>query len=143
MNYETLRVEGHRGLANMLERMMLVGGRLEVESVPGNGALVRCVMPDIPEAARCDRKTNGRSALFAKKEEFSMLLKVIGAAGEVTGSSYLIECGASRVLVDCGIFQGKDDERKNSESFPFAAGSLDAVLLTMPTWTIRAGFLSW
>ena len=51
MNYETLRVEGHRGLANMLERMMLVGGRLEVESVPGNGALVRCVMPDIPEAA--------------------------------------------------------------------------------------------
>jgi len=59
-----------------------------------------------------------------------MLLKVIGAAGEVTGSSYLIECGASRVLVDCGIFQGKDDDRKNSEAFPFAVGSLDAVLLT-------------
>ena len=51
MNYETLRVEGHRGLANMLERMMLVGGRLEVESRPGNGALVRCVMPDVQEAA--------------------------------------------------------------------------------------------
>ncbi len=59
-----------------------------------------------------------------------MILKIIGAAGEVTGSSYLIECGASRVLVDCGIFQGKDDDRKNSEPFPFAAGSLDAVLLT-------------
>ncbi|MBL3538439.1 MBL fold metallo-hydrolase [Aminivibrio sp.] len=59
-----------------------------------------------------------------------MLLKIIGAAGEVTGSSYLIECGTSRVLVDCGIFQGKDDDRKNSEPFPFAAGSLDAVLLT-------------
>lgn len=50
MNYETLRVEGHRGLANMLERMMLVGGRLEVESRPGNGTLVRCVMPDM----QCD-----------------------------------------------------------------------------------------
>lgn len=59
-----------------------------------------------------------------------MILKIIGAAGEVTGSSYLVECGASRVLVDCGIFQGKDDDRKNSEPFPFAAGSLDAVLLT-------------
>jgi signal transduction histidine kinase len=51
MNYETLRVEGHRGLANMLERMMLVGGKLEVESEPGKGALVRCIIPDLPEAA--------------------------------------------------------------------------------------------
>lgn len=51
MNYETLRVEGHRGLANMLERMMLVGGRLEVVSGRGKGTLVRCVMPDLPEAA--------------------------------------------------------------------------------------------
>lgn len=59
-----------------------------------------------------------------------MRLKIIGAAGEVTGSSYLLECGASRVLVDCGIFQGKDDERKNRELFPFSSVSLNAVLLT-------------
>ncbi len=59
-----------------------------------------------------------------------MRLKIIGAAGEVTGSSYLLECGGSRVLVDCGIFQGKDDERKNREPFSFSAHSLDAVLLT-------------
>lgn len=59
-----------------------------------------------------------------------MILKVIGAAGEVTGSSYLLECGSSRVLVDCGIFQGKDDDKKNRAPFPFAAGTLDAVLLT-------------
>ncbi|MGI6784111.1 MAG: sensor histidine kinase [Aminivibrio sp.] len=45
LNFETLRVEGHRGLANMLERMILVGGRLEIESGPGKGALVRCVLP--------------------------------------------------------------------------------------------------
>ncbi|MGI6251898.1 MAG: sensor histidine kinase [Aminivibrio sp.] len=45
LNFETLRVEGHRGLANMLERMRLVGGRLEIESSPGRGTLVRCVLP--------------------------------------------------------------------------------------------------
>ncbi len=59
-----------------------------------------------------------------------MRMKVIGAAGEVTGSSYLLECGSSRVLVDCGIFQGKDDDRKNRTPFPFTPGSLSAVLYT-------------
>ena len=55
---------------------------------------------------------------------------MIGAAGEVTGSSYLLECAGTRVLVDCGMFQGKDDDRKNREPFPFAPSSLNAVLLT-------------
>ena len=59
-----------------------------------------------------------------------MILKVYGAAGEVTGSNYLIECGASRVLVDCGIFHGKDDDRKNRDPFPYAPGTVDSLLLT-------------
>ena len=59
-----------------------------------------------------------------------MRMKVIGAAGEVTGSSYLLECGSSRVLVDCGIFQGKDDDLKNRTPFPFTPSSLSAVLFT-------------
>ncbi len=59
-----------------------------------------------------------------------MRLKVLGAAGEVTGSSYLLECGGSRVIVDCGMFQGRDDEKKNRELFLFSAASIDAVLLT-------------
>ncbi len=58
-----------------------------------------------------------------------MHLKIFGAAGEVTGSCYLIECGSSRVLVDCGMFQGRDDA-KNRDPFPFSAASVDAVLLT-------------
>ena len=45
-NYESLRVEGHRGLANMLERMTLVGGKLEVSSQKGEGALIRCIFPN-------------------------------------------------------------------------------------------------
>ena len=59
-----------------------------------------------------------------------MRLTVLGAAGEVTGSNYLIECAGSRVLVDCGTFQGRDDETRNKTPFPFAPSTLNAVLLT-------------
>ncbi len=42
VNHETLRLEGHRGLANMTERMSLMGGFLEVNSVIGEGTCIRC-----------------------------------------------------------------------------------------------------
>lgn len=59
-----------------------------------------------------------------------MLLRVLGAAGEVTGSNYLVEVGDSRVLIDVGLHQGKDDESRNREPFPFEAASISAVVLT-------------
>jgi signal transduction histidine kinase len=49
-DHETLRVEGHRGLANMTERMLLMGGTLEVESKTGEGTCIRCVMKRDPDA---------------------------------------------------------------------------------------------
>ena len=39
------RVTGHRGLSNMEERMALVGGRLEITSVPGEGTSIRAIVP--------------------------------------------------------------------------------------------------
>lgn len=46
----------------------------------------------------------------------------------VTGSCHCLEVGGKRILVDCGLQQGRD-EVSNAE-FPFAAGSVDYVLVT-------------
>ncbi|MDT7780016.1 MAG: metallo-beta-lactamase family protein [Acidobacteriota bacterium] len=54
-----------------------------------------------------------------------------GGVGTVTGSKYLVESGGSRVLVDCGLFQGLRELReRNWEDPPFDARSLDAVVIT-------------
>ncbi len=54
-----------------------------------------------------------------------------GAAGEVTGSCYLVESDSARFLVDCGLFQGgKDPASKNLAAFAFDVRSIDFVLIT-------------
>jgi metallo-beta-lactamase family protein len=61
----------------------------------------------------------------------SALLHFHGAAGCVTGSCALLETKKSRILVDCGLFQGsKTLKSLNYEKFPFDPRSIDAVLLT-------------
>ncbi len=60
-----------------------------------------------------------------------MKLTFLGAAREVTGSSYLVEHEGVRFLVDCGMFQGGRETRaKNSQAFNFDPRSIDFVLLT-------------
>ncbi|MDP1558796.1 MAG: MBL fold metallo-hydrolase [Nitrosomonas sp.] len=60
-----------------------------------------------------------------------MQLTFLGAAGEVTGSSYLIELENTRFLVDCGMFQGgREADQKNRTAFKFDPKSIDFVLLT-------------
>jgi metallo-beta-lactamase family protein len=54
-----------------------------------------------------------------------------GGVGTVTGSKYLIESEGTRVLVDCGLFQGfKELRERNWQEPPFEPQSLDAVLIT-------------
>ena len=58
-------------------------------------------------------------------------LRVLGAADTVTGSRYLIEAGDTRVLVECGLFQGyKVLRERNRLPFPVPPPSIDAVILT-------------
>jgi metallo-beta-lactamase family protein len=55
----------------------------------------------------------------------------LGATGTVTGSRFLLEVGESRVLVDCGMYQGAKPLRlRNWEPFPVEPASIDAVLVT-------------
>ena len=54
-----------------------------------------------------------------------------GGAGTVTGSKYLIRSESSRVLVDCGMFQGLKELRQlNWEPPPFDPSKLNSVLIT-------------
>jgi metallo-beta-lactamase family protein len=55
----------------------------------------------------------------------------LGAAGTVTGSTYLVTYGNIRLLVDCGIFQGERSWRERNWLPPhFDPASIRAVLLT-------------
>ena len=56
----------------------------------------------------------------------------LGAAGSVTGSSFLIESpGGKKILVDCGLFQGgKQMESRNWEDWSFDPASIETLFLT-------------
>ena len=54
-----------------------------------------------------------------------------GGAGTVTGSQFLIEVNNKRLLLDCGLYQGKRDESLlRNRGFAFNPAKLDAVILS-------------
>jgi metallo-beta-lactamase family protein len=58
-------------------------------------------------------------------------LTFYGATQQVTGSCYLLESPASRVLLDCGLFQGPPaTEKQNQRRFPFKPATIDGVILS-------------
>lgn len=60
-----------------------------------------------------------------------MKVTPLGAAGgEVTGSAYLVETGNSRLLVDCGLFQGGRKAESLNRAPVRDGARLDAVLVT-------------
>jgi len=60
-----------------------------------------------------------------------LTIEPLGAIGGVTGSRTLITTRTSRVLVDCGMFQGsRTADKMNKEPLGFQPSELDGVLLT-------------
>ena len=58
-------------------------------------------------------------------------LTFLGAAGTVTGSQYLLESGDSRILIDCGLFQGYKQLRLRNWARPrYEQRTIDAVVLS-------------
>ncbi len=60
-----------------------------------------------------------------------MRLVFHGAAQTVTGSQHLLEVNGSRLLLDCGLYQGhREESNKRNRNFAFNARCIDAVILS-------------
>ena len=52
-----------------------------------------------------------------------------GAAGEVTGSCHFLEINHLKILIDCGLFQGREGDL-NYEEFGFDPSKIDYLIIT-------------
>ena len=59
-----------------------------------------------------------------------MQLTFLGAAGEVTGSCYLVDTGQVKFLIDCGMFQGGIGGDRKNRRFAFDPAGIAFVLLS-------------
>jgi metallo-beta-lactamase family protein len=60
-----------------------------------------------------------------------MKIRFHGAAQTVTGSQHLLEVNGSRVLLDCGLFQGRRSETYDRNlNLPFDPAKIDVVILS-------------
>ena len=58
-------------------------------------------------------------------------LTFYGAVEGVTGSAYLLQTARVKILLDCGLYQGRrEEEKQNQDNFPFDIDKLDAVVLS-------------
>jgi metallo-beta-lactamase family protein len=60
-----------------------------------------------------------------------MNIQFLGAVRTVIGSMHLLKTNGSRILLDCGLYQGKRQESfERNRNLPFEAGSIDAMILS-------------
>ncbi|WP_055668169.1 MBL fold metallo-hydrolase RNA specificity domain-containing protein [Desnuesiella massiliensis] len=59
-----------------------------------------------------------------------MKLEFFGAAGSVTGSCHILRVNDKNILLDCGLFQGRDEKERGNDIFPFNPKDIDYVLLS-------------
>src|SRR6201997_2600824 len=60
-----------------------------------------------------------------------MRIHFLGAARTTTGSMYLLEVNGQKLLLECGLFQGRRGETtERNRNFPFPPSTIDAVVLS-------------
>jgi metallo-beta-lactamase family protein len=60
-----------------------------------------------------------------------MQIQFLGATRTTTGSMYLLDVNGRRLLMECGLFQGKREESiERNRTFPFDPKKIDAVVLS-------------
>ena len=65
-------------------------------------------------------------------------LTFLGAAGEGTGSCYLVDTGEVKFLIECGMFQGGRSAGRRNRRFAFAPREIAFVLLVESTYGNRS-----
>jgi metallo-beta-lactamase family protein len=59
-----------------------------------------------------------------------MKIRFLGATRQVTGSSYFLDAGGLKILIDCGLFQERDYSHRNWKVFPVPPNQINYLLLT-------------
>ena len=59
-----------------------------------------------------------------------MRIRFLGATRQVTGSSYFLDAGGLKILIDCGLFQERDYSYRNWGGFPVPPNQIHCLLLT-------------
>ena len=59
-----------------------------------------------------------------------MQVEFSGGAGCVTGSSHLLRVKDKRILLDCGLYQGKDEKIRGNDVFAYIPSTIDYVILS-------------
>lgn len=67
--------------------------------------------------------------LNAETDTHYPTIQFFGAAQMVGGSSFLVNTGKTKILIDCGLFYGREQEKLN-DKLSFDPTKLDVVLLT-------------
>jgi metallo-beta-lactamase family protein len=59
-----------------------------------------------------------------------MKIKFLGATHQIMGSSYFLDVGGAKILIDCGLFQERDYSYRNWNGFPVSPYQIQYLLLT-------------
>jgi metallo-beta-lactamase family protein len=75
--------------------------------------------------------TREQAQKIARNRETGLKITFYGAARAVTGSQHVVEVAGKRILLDCGLSQGRRDESERlNREYSYEPASIDAVILS-------------